>query len=234
MEATTISFDFDDANPPASQPLPESSQIPVMKQHLSHMSQISQPPVDFPSDDSTSSASLAIIRGVDPFCEPFMMTPEPSLSPPVFDSISIPPSLASSAPLYCPCGCGIILEATRKNCSESSILVSTTTNPHELNYERDQFVQSSPLSLLPLLLPSQPVLMDNVECGVEMLEPRYLPSWSEPNLHFCLPAFEMAFRTNRTYEHFVTHPHQPQSELEIMSELSPYDHHDSAVVYEPL
>lgn len=81
MDHTTLSFNFDD-NPPSVAPIEQL-------RSFSSMEVSPQPSVNWISYESKSSDSFCFV-GRDPQdCEVFMDTPDPSLSPPVFDAISI-------------------------------------------------------------------------------------------------------------------------------------------------
>lgn len=83
MDDTTISFNFD-----VKPPLPPAVPIEPSRSNSS-MEVSSQPSINSAPNDSMLSGSFCFV-GRDPQdCEPFMDTPEPSMSPPVFDAISI-------------------------------------------------------------------------------------------------------------------------------------------------
>lgn len=138
MDATTISFDYD-ANPP-------SVSLPIEQQQSSPPQRVVTPYRDFHMlNDSTSSASMVFIspnRDEDILCGPLMTTPEPSMSPCVFDSELLPTSFALS-PL-----------PSNEHSEYSNCVNSPTTN-----YE-SYFQTSTPLSLLPQLSPPIPNHID--------------------------------------------------------------------------
>lgn len=201
MDYTTISFDFD-ANPPAAQLPQHSTSSHIPSQHSEH----------FPSYDSTSSSSLVYIapdHADDLFCQPFITTPEPTMSPSIFDSAPFPPSIASPTP---PDG----------RFDENSAIL------HNQNY--DPYMPSPSMSLLPLLLPSQPMLT-NLMCSNNYYnigmstnqQPApytYYARYENGNLRDCLPSSDGAFLNNGTFEPFITA--QPQTEFELIAELSPF------------
>lgn len=79
MDYTTVSFDVEAASLP-----------PLVKMEKSTSSEISSHYPVFPSYDSTSSSSLIYIPPDfvdDLLCQPFIVTPEPSLSPSLFENV---------------------------------------------------------------------------------------------------------------------------------------------------
>lgn len=201
--STTISFDFDAYLPPSTSIVqPQSVDQPLP-----------QLPLNFPSVDSTSDASLVYVH-VDPeedlLCEPFITTPDPTLSMPVFGS---EPLLPSAALPYCPISSSI------------SFSDSFDQNPYIL--------PSSALSLLPLL-PSQQINSNIVDNDIEMLVQQHFPV-DGSDFCFCLSSFESMFMSNDTHEYFMSlQQQQPQCEFIMFTELSPCDYTDNSLVYEQL
>lgn len=230
VNSTTISFDFDTNMPPAT---------PIVQQQSSSPQPIVQTPIYFRSADSTSSGSVFCFRSDSPLYVPFITTPEATLSLPMLSSASLPfmydvismRSKTTASP-YCPCGCGYLLTATRSSCPDTSILVSTSTIP------RDPQASSTPLSLLPVLRPSQPNDDDN---NIAMSVPQhwstsadYIHAENDNDSQYCLSAFEMVYMNQFNFERFIASPEQPQSEFEIITELSPYDDDDNSLIYTQL
>lgn len=196
MDDTTISFDFSNyINPNASivdpslsqqaqLPPPQQLQSPILPEHYGNSRFL---------DDSTSSDSLIWINANGPHCDPFIHTPEPTISPPVFEE-------------------GDLLPYEQMEPDHSK---SITQN--ELNYELP-----SVLSLLPLL-PSQAIPANSEE-------PVHQPLTGGD----VLPAFEMVFLNNLSYEQYMALQGQPRCELVMVHELSPYDTDGDIVMYEQL
>lgn len=195
IDATTISFDFDNNIPPAA---------PIVKVETPSPDPYPYPEPEyldtFPSYDSTSATSSFWVRANDPLCEPFIATPEPTISPPIFvtEPMQLYPTLiAPSLP------------------SDSMI-------------QNDNYELPSPLSLLPMLplLPSQ-----STSSNGELSAQPHFPM-EELNFYPVLPAFEIAFMSNNSFEQYIYPQQQPQCEFVMLCELHPCD--DSALIYEQL
>lgn len=90
MDQTTVSFDVD-AYPPPPLAIMEHSISSEISSHYS---------IIFPSFDSTSSSSMIYIPpdfADELLCQPFLTTPEPTLSPSIFDNALFPPAQAPFA-----------------------------------------------------------------------------------------------------------------------------------------
>lgn len=214
MDATTISFDFD-ANPP-------SVSLSIELQQSSPPRRIVTPNYDVSMlDDSTSSASVVFIspnRDDDILCEPLFATPEPTLSPCVFDSVLLPTSPISPISSN--------EHFAYSNCSNSSTIP---------NY--DMYIQPvTPLSLLPQMFTpvSNNVDYDNeifiTQDVVPLSSIRYIHP-EDDNLHLTLPVLELVFMNNPTYEYFIQ---QTPIEIEVITELSPYDGCEETLIYTQL
>lgn len=209
-ESTTISFDFDTVAPP-------SLALSVVQRHPAPLQPLHPPhsphPINFPSYDSTSSASLFHFEAGpedDILCEPFISTPDPTISLPVFRSDSLP-SLHVSA--YCP-------------------ITSNISDWNALDQNSNDI--PSALSLLPFI-PAQPTNSNKAGTDMKSLLQQHFPADGN-DFCFCLPSFESAFMSNDTFEYFTSlqRPQQPQCEFVMYMELAPCDNTDSTIVYEQL
>lgn len=214
MDATTISFDFDANLPSVSLSLELQQSSPPRRIVTSHhdVSML---------DDSTSSASVVFIspnRDDDILCEPLFATPEPTLSPCVFNSALLPTSPISPISSN--------ENFAYSNCSNSSTIV---------NY--DTYIQTTtPVSLLPQMFAP---ISNNVDYDNEILITQDLVPLSSisiryihpSDLHLTLPALELDFMNNHTYEYFI---HQAPIEIEVITDLSPYDGCEETLIYTQL
>lgn len=199
LDWTTISFDFD-ANLPPPMSIDQSYSSSI------HVSSPSSPLLNPVFDNNDSTASLVYIAH-DPMddllCEPFIGTPEPSFSPPIFEAVSISESVIDDFISYDPM-------PSYGNISYESV------SPNHMSYEPSMpnnnnisYDTSSPLSLLPLLLP---------------------PPEHDANSQLFLPTFELVFMDDNVYEQFIDE-HHPQLEVEV---LSAYERSDRTLIYEEL
>lgn len=198
MDYTTISFNFD-GNPPSV------ASIEKLRS-FSSMEVSSQPSVNWISYESMSSDSFCFI-GRDPQdCEVYMDTPDPSLSPPVFDAISISEAYNNF----------IAYEPVSPHNVFDAISISEAYNNNNNNHATYEpvspingnmsYESSSPLALLPMLP-----------------QPEY-------DSRGCLSTFEIEFLDTGTYDQFIQQ-HHPLLEIEP---LYPYERSERTLNYEQL
>lgn len=202
LDWTTISFDFD-------APIHTPTSIEQSRSSSMHVSSPSSPLINSVFDESDSTASFVHIAH-DPMddllCDPFIGTPEPSISPPVYEAVSISDSsLFNSLISYDPM-------------SSNANMSYETSSPNHISYEpatpnnnnnNISYDTSSPLYLLPLQLPP----------------PEY-----DVYTQFFVPTFELAFMDNDAYDQFIDE-YRPQLEVEV---LTAYERSNRSLIYEQL
>lgn len=203
MNATTLSFDFNqNSSPEVSVEVSCSSRQSSMEQSRSwSMQPASQPSVNILTDESASFIFIGKNPEDDLLGEPFISTPDPSLSPSVFYPVSPLPSLELPEPF----SSNIDIDMEYQPSSPPP-LEFLELHPSGMDYHT-----SSELSLLPILIPTEPEIIDFVHPELDI------------DLRLCLPAFEFAFLDNRAYNHII----QQQSQAE-------YERSDRSLIYEEL
>lgn len=167
---TTGSFDYDTTDSYDSYVDPSSTSLVLLPPPVSTSRVQVQSPVLLPPHDN-STYSFIQFRG-DPEDEPFITTPDPTMSPP----LSI-----------------------------------------------------QPWELLPLLQPPQPILVENAILD-QPDQQQQQGNFSAIDNRLWLPAFELAFMNERSYENYVLLERPVHMELAV--DLSPWD--DSTLVFENL
>lgn len=148
--------------------------------HVSSPSSPSSPLINAVFDTNDSTASLVYIAHdpMDDFlCEPFITTPEQSISPPIFEAVSASDSfLIDNLIIYDPMSSNVNMsyETSSPNNNMSYEPAISNNNNNNMSYET-----SSPLPLLP-----------------------FLPSPSEQSF---VPTFELAFMD--AYDQFIDEYH---------------------------